>query len=238
MRDQMYQGLIASIFTQPYRQLGTNVFDIRPLKFAIQNGAATIENEFGIWRALLFRVEQMQTNGVIVQLDRTYHGPTAQKVFIHNLMESHPAITPGSHLSTLAFQVEPTEININGSKITFPAYDAGNKPDAKTITKVNEVAKEQAAARIAAAESAREKQEAGRKLMKEQEEKAIAEKKFFFLKGRAATGSTSSQYRLALLYLTGEGTEKNPDEARRLLMQSGDQEYSLAIRKLKELESP
>lgn len=236
MRDARYQALIASVFDQPFRQIGTNVFDFRPLKFAIQNGAAAIENQFGMWRVLLFQVQELHPNGVLVRLDQTYHGANAPLVFVHHLQQNHLGLTPASQLATLAVETNSFELNVGGVRRAVPAYEAGIKPDPALLETVNELAEQQAAGRIAAAKQQQEAMEAGRKMAADERRKSAEQRKLSFLKDRALSGSASSQYRLALLHLSGEGVEKDVAEANRLLKLSAAQGYNQAVRKLADLE--
>jgi hypothetical protein len=236
MRDTKYQALIASVFDQPYRQIGTNVFDFRPLKYAIQNGAAVIENEFGMWRVLLFQVQDLATNGALVQLDRTYHGAKAPRVFVHNLQENHLGLTPASQLATLAMETNSFALNIGGTQQTVSAYEAGAKPDAAIVETVNELAAQQAASRLAAAKEAQGNRDAGKKMLADERRLNAERRKLSFLKERALDGSASFQYRLALLHLTGAGVEKDLVEAKRLLRLSAGQGYNQAVRKLADLD--
>jgi len=57
-----------------------------------------------------------------------------------------------------------------------------------------------------------------------------------FQKKRAAEGSPSAQYELGLRYLRGDGVEQDETAGMKLLEQSAQQDYTLAKRKLEELQ--
>ena len=57
-----------------------------------------------------------------------------------------------------------------------------------------------------------------------------------FQKKRAAEGSPSAQYELGLRYLRGDGVDKDETAGMKLLEQSARQDYTLAKKKLEELQ--
>jgi uncharacterized membrane protein len=71
---------------------------------------------------------------------------------------------------------------------------------------------------------------------KEKAKQAEALKKTIeFQKKRAEEGSPSAQYELGLRYLKGDGLEKDVEAGRKWLEKSAQQDYSLAKKKLEEL---
>jgi len=74
----------------------------------------------------------------------------------------------------------------------------------------------------------------------EQEKAKQAEtlkKTIAFQKKRAEDGSASAQYELAVRYLKGDGLDKDVETGRKWLEKSAAQDYSLAKRKLEELNA-
>jgi TPR repeat protein len=64
----------------------------------------------------------------------------------------------------------------------------------------------------------------------------VLRKTIEFQKKRAAEGSPSAQYELGLRYLHGDGLEKNEAEGRKWIEKSAKKDYSLAKKKLEELD--
>ncbi len=69
----------------------------------------------------------------------------------------------------------------------------------------------------------------------QQEKDEITRKTVAFQKQRAEAGAASAQYDLGVRYLTGDGVEKDPETARKWIEASAKQGYSMAVRKLEEL---
>jgi TPR repeat protein len=64
----------------------------------------------------------------------------------------------------------------------------------------------------------------------------VLKKTIEFQKKRAAEGSPSAQYELGLRYLNGDGLEKDESEGRKWIEQSAKNDYTLAKKKLEELD--
>jgi TPR repeat protein len=64
----------------------------------------------------------------------------------------------------------------------------------------------------------------------------VLKKTIEFQKKRAAEGSPSAQYELGLRYFYGDGLEKNEAEGRKWIEESAKNDYTLAKKKLEELD--
>lgn len=56
-----------------------------------------------------------------------------------------------------------------------------------------------------------------------------------FQRQRAMSGQASAQYDLGMRYLNGDGLEENAEEGRKWIEKAAKQEYTLAVKKLEEL---
>ena len=70
-----------------------------------------------------------------------------------------------------------------------------------------------------------------------EEKEEILKKTIEFQKQRAASGSATAQYDLALRYLNGDGVEKNLETAQKWFGEAAKQGHSGAIKKLEELKA-
>ncbi|HNQ90464.1 MAG TPA: hypothetical protein PKM73_17755 [Verrucomicrobiota bacterium] len=77
---------------------------------------------------------------------------------------------------------------------------------------------------------------AGAVAAKEAEKKAALKRTVDFLKQRAEAGSVSAQFDLGKRYMTGDGVEKNLDQAKKWLEAAAKQEHAGAAAKLEELK--
>jgi hypothetical protein len=229
MNRAAYNDAVRAACTDPFRKIGEQAFDLRPLFRWNENALAVpYPSQLCDWHPIIGEVAGVTSNGVIVVLHKlARQGPELDTIWLRNYpllktcVDSDPVLVLAREAGRQQYR-SPV-----GAIITVPAYDYGTllSPEEEQILRDVHLARLEQLRR----------QHDDLKQAERQKKASLDARVLDHQKERAAAGSPQAQYDLAIRYLTGAGVQVDTNEARRLLELAAAQDFQLARDKLKTL---